>query len=119
MAGLKHFEIRLEGNPANVYFAGDAVKGKISFGLVGDGKNARGQLQFLIFLYINLQYVGVCVEFKGQALVEFEKYHRTHKTGRYYDYVDEETYFKEQTYVIGGRHESIFYFLNVCFRWLH
>ena len=42
MAGLKHFEIRIEGNPANVYFAGDTVKGKISFGLVGDGKKARG-----------------------------------------------------------------------------
>ena len=44
MGGLKNFEIKLEDNPAKVYFAGDLVKGRISFGLDGDGKKARGNL---------------------------------------------------------------------------
>jgi hypothetical protein len=44
MGGLNNCETKLEDNPAKAYFAGDLVKGRISFGLDGDGKKARGNL---------------------------------------------------------------------------
>lgn len=91
MGGLKHFEIKLEGNPAKVYFAGDLVKGRIFFGLDSDGKKAR----------------GVRVEMKGKAEVAFTKKKGFGKNRRTRYYSDEETYFKELTYVIGdGTNET-------------
>ena len=43
-SGLKYLTVTLD-NAAGVFFAGDLVKGKISFGLEGEGKKARGKVQ--------------------------------------------------------------------------
>ena len=42
MGRLKYFQIKLENNPSGIYFGGDVVEGKVSIGLDGDGKKARG-----------------------------------------------------------------------------